>query len=179
MRFAAAQSCDVFWHGLNLRWVYSDLFRNIFSHTKCKQLAGDLLHDSLLSYAISKNITTIDEPHAYLRVIVRNLLQDNFKNQARFVSLSDEENGAHALLESPEFWVPSAEILVELRQKLENLQRIIDCLPPKCRNVFLQYRIEGKSHAEIAASLNISVNMVERHMMRALVDISAARDYLI
>ena len=126
------------WQGLDLHWVYSDLLRNIFYQTKCRELAADLLHDSLFSFAISKNLTNVEEPHAYLRVIVRNLLQDNFKNQVRFVSLSDEdENGSHTLLDSPEFWAPSSEKLLEIRQKLESLQCIIDCLPPKCRKVFL------------------------------------------
>ena len=36
----------------------------------------------------------------------------------------------------------------------------------------------SKSHVDIAAMQNISVNMVERHVMRALVDISAARDFI-
>jgi DNA-directed RNA polymerase specialized sigma24 family protein len=59
------------------------------------------------------------------------------------------------------------------------LQNIIDCLPPKCRQVFWMHRIEGKLQTDVATELNISLNMVERHMIRALVDISLAKDFLL
>lgn len=38
------------------------------------------------------------------------------------------------------------------------------------------YRIEGFAQKEIAAELNISLNMVERHLIRALLDLRTARE---
>ena len=53
------------WHGLDLRWVYSDLLRNIFYQTKCIQLAKDVLHDSMLRFVLSNHSQRLLEPHAY------------------------------------------------------------------------------------------------------------------
>ena len=38
------------------------------------------------------------------------------------------------------------------------------------------YRIEGYPQKDIAAQLKISLNMVERHLIRALLDLRAARE---
>jgi DNA-binding CsgD family transcriptional regulator len=40
------------------------------------------------------------------------------------------------------------------------------------------YRVEGHTQAEIAAALGISKNMVERHVMRAIIDLSSARELI-
>jgi RNA polymerase sigma-70 factor (ECF subfamily) len=44
--------------------------------------------------------------------------------------------------------------------------------------VFWLARIEGHRQAHIASMLNISLSMVERHLMRALLDLRAAREAL-
>jgi RNA polymerase sigma-70 factor (ECF subfamily) len=54
----------------------------------------------------------------------------------------------------------------------ENIEKIItnaiDSLPPKCREIFLLNKMEGKKYREIAEDLNISVNTVENQMSIAL-----------
>ena len=44
------------------------------------------------------------------------------------------------------------------------LNKAIDVLPEKCRQIFIKSRIEGKKQKEIAAELDISVNTVETQM---------------
>jgi len=44
------------------------------------------------------------------------------------------------------------------------LNKAIDSLPEKCRQIFIKSRIEGKKQKEIAAELNVSVNTVETQM---------------
>jgi len=53
----------------------------------------------------------------------------------------------------------------ELKKKIDNL---ISSLPPKCREVFIKSRLEGKSHAEVAEELSISKKTIENHMTKAL-----------
>lgn len=65
----------------------------------------------------------------------------------------------------------AAEITDEVIDNSERdaaLWHAIDCLPPRCREVFLMSKRDGLSNAEIAAELDISVKTVEAQMTRAL-----------
>lgn len=52
-------------------------------------------------------------------------------------------------------------------QLLTALKEALQELPLKCRQVFIWHRLEGYSQTEIAEKLDISVNMVEKYMIRA------------
>ncbi len=148
------------WYGLDLRWAYAEVLPGIARQTYSNQLSYDVLHDALLRFALTKNPQRIEQPQAYLRTIVRNVLADAHREMARFVPLFiDEPVGDHEqenwfkahLLE--EKLSPSPEHLADLQQRLQALQSIIDCLPPRCREVFWLFRIEGVSQVEIAHTL--------------------------
>lgn len=169
------------WYGLDLNWAYADLLPGIYRNTRCTHTAYDILHDALLRFALTKQPGRIDKPHAYLRTVVRSVLVDNYREMARFVPLaSDEAEGDESSAASmPEqFLAPSPEHIADLQQRLNALQRIIDCLPPRCREVFWLFRIDGHSQTDIASRLGISLNMVERHIMRALIDLRTGRELL-
>ena len=53
----------------------------------------------------------------------------------------------------------------ELKTKIE---KTIQSLPDRCREVFVLSRIEGLKNKEIAEKLNINIKNVERHLNRAL-----------
>lgn len=42
------------------------------------------------------------------------------------------------------------------------------------RDAFLQYRLEARSHAEIAANMGVSVSMVEKHVSYAMTALRGA-----
>ncbi len=171
---------DTFWYSLNLKWVYTELLRSINAQTNNFHLSNDLLHDAIVKFAVKSSLENIHEPHAYLRTIVKHSMVDYFRHQAYFVEPST--NADDAQLYAPEDETSlmfSPERMADIKQRMQVLQNIIECLPAKCREVFWMYRIEGKSQVEISKLMNISLNMVERHMMRALVDLSFAKDYLI
>ncbi len=165
------------WRGLDLRWVYGDLLVSIGRQTRCFHRACDVLQDALVRYMLHVPKAPIEVPHAYLRVVVSSVLADHRADAARFSPLpahADDAGASHQAL-----YAPSAERLADLQQRLEMLQRVIDCLPPRCREVFWLYRIEGMAQSEIAARLGVTLNMVERHVMRALVDLRSLRDELV
>lgn len=163
------------WHGIDLHWAYADLLPGIYRRTHCLHHAYDILHDALIRFALTRNPRRQEQPHAYLRIIVRNLLTDSYHEKARRVSLPEEENAAVFALTNQPF-APSAEHLADIQQRLHMLQAIIDRLPPRCRETFWLFRIEGLPQQEIAAQLGISLNMVQRHIMRAMLDLLEARD---
>jgi len=172
------------WHGIDLRWAYADLLPSIQRQTASRHHAYDILHDALVRFAMARNPERAEQPHAYLRTIVRNLLIDSYKDTSRFVPLApesgeqcEEHPGAY-LPDTEEYFSPSPEHLADLQQRLQMMQNILDRLPPRCREVFWLYRIEGLKQHMIAEKLGISLNMVQRHIMRALVDLLEARDLI-
>ncbi len=53
-------------------------------------------------------------------------------------------------------------------ETLAQVYAAFDILPTKCREVFTRLYIEGKTYEETAAELQLSVNNVRNHKMRAL-----------
>lgn len=161
------------WQGIDLRWAYNDLLLSLSRQTRCVQHAYDVLHDALLRFALAQHAQPLAQPNAYLRQVAQSVLIDHFRRNARLQPLPEhhEETG-------DEHCAPSAEHLLDIQQRLSALQRILDCLPPRCREVFWLARIEGYAQKEIAQQLDISLNMVERHMARALITLRNARELL-
>lgn len=166
------------WLGLDLRWAYADLLPGIYRQTHCTHLAQDILHDAFLRFAFVRDRQQIEQPHAYLRTVVKNVLTDKYRDMSRFVPIATDDDSPDDVGLTEDLVSPSPEKLADLQQRLQALQKIIDCLPPRCREVFWLYRVDGLTQAEVAARLKISLNMVERHIMRALVDLRAARDLM-
>jgi RNA polymerase sigma-70 factor (family 1) len=48
------------------------------------------------------------------------------------------------------------------------IEKTVGALPPRCQEVFLMSRLEGKKNAEIARALQLSIKGVEAHITRAL-----------
>ncbi|WP_228522602.1 RNA polymerase sigma factor [Methylophilus sp. 14] len=167
------------WHGINLRWAYCELLPAIYNDIRCRHKAYDILHDALLKFAISPSTINLEKPHAYLRVIAHNLANEDRKFNKRLIAFSSDEFDLTAFLEDPTRAAPSPEELTSLKQRLEALQRVINRLPPKCREAFWLYRIDQRSLKEIADQLSISVNMVSRHITRAMLDLTRLQDQVL
>jgi RNA polymerase sigma-70 factor (ECF subfamily) len=56
----------------------------------------------------------------------------------------------------------------EEKELRERIVRAVEQLPPRCKEVFLKSRMEGKKYAEIAKELDISEKTVEVQMGKAL-----------
>jgi len=59
--------------------------------------------------------------------------------------------------------------VLEYRQLSESLQRGIEQLPPRRREIFMMSRFDGKTYDQIAHHLNISKSAVNKHIIEALV----------
>ena len=53
-------------------------------------------------------------------------------------------------------------------KRLNALKKLIDELPPKCKEVFVKGKLEGKRYKGIAKDMNISKKTVEAQMSKAL-----------
>lgn len=102
-------------------------------------------------------------PRAMLYQIARNLLVDRHRHLRVRQHDGDEVLQQQAALPSCE-----PETVLAGMQRLRLLADAIEALPPRCRAAFVRHRIDGLSHAEVAAEMGISLNMVERHVMLAV-----------
>lgn len=154
------------WCGIDLKWAYTVELRRIGRRTACVQRAKDILHDALVFFAVSSNPARESAPEAFLNGIVNHLMVDEYRYRTRFVEEDQIDETAMILECSPEQ-------IYETRQMLYNLQRIVDLLPKKCRQVFWLYHVDEMKQNDISTHLGISTSMVEKHLIRAMLDIRA------
>lgn len=166
------------WNGINLRWAYTDLLLGLSRKTQCVQLAYDVLHDAFIRFILASQRTAIEQPNAYLRRVAHSVLIDHYRDASRFYPLPEGDLEPWMDTREDAEFAPSAEHLADLQQRLEAIQRILECLPARCREVFWLARIEGHRQVEVARMLGISISMVERHLVRALLNLREAREQL-
>lgn len=111
----------------------------------------------------SAHAAAIDHPKAYLFTAARNAAVDFTAKRAVEWSyrVDAEDMSELALTEDPT-------VSLERRQRLARLAVLLNELPSACRTAFVMNKIEGRTHNEIARANGISVSMVEKHVMRAL-----------
>ena len=83
--------------------------------------------------------------------------------EAREAALSKESGRAEA--DRPDL---DPETQADAKGRLERLAAALAQLPPQCQQAFLLNRLEGLTHAEIAARLGVSTKTVQRNIERAL-----------
>ncbi|PTQ13273.1 RNA polymerase subunit sigma-70 [Sphingomonas oleivorans] len=127
----------------------------------------DLVAETLARAYAVEDWRRITKGRAYLFTIARNLLMDFARREAvvsfDFVADLDMLQIDH-----------STEAALSARDELRQLQRIIDGLPPQCRNVFLLRRVHERSLGEIAEEMGLSVSTVEKHLAKAVMLVTRA-----
>ncbi len=99
---------------------------------------------------------------AYLRKSVVNRAIDTWRSGKRMQIVQD-----HPLHEQPNQEVSGQQNLEHNELQIA-INKAIDSLPERCRQVFLLSRFENMSHKEISESLDISTKTIENHMTKAL-----------
>jgi RNA polymerase sigma factor (sigma-70 family) len=64
--------------------------------------------------------------------------------------------------------VPTPERLAHGAQELQLLERLINELPPKCRQAFLLHRLHGLDFPEVARRMGLGERMVRTYVVRAV-----------
>lgn len=143
---------------------YGDALRRFIARKLSPGDADDLMHDTFMRVLCLVDSYEIRRPRPFLFQIASNLVLDHLR--ARRTHVDENSGGGDTAQQVTDNITP--EQTVYTRQRLEVLQQAIAELPPRCREVFLLHKFEHESHAAIAAKLGISINMVEKHVIRAL-----------
>lgn len=132
-------------------------------------ISQDIVQDVFIKVWEIKNKIEIINIEAFLFRMVRNRCIDYIKH-IRVVNSRLQEfevSSKYEELYRIDFIGDEPYLLIEKELKLK-IDRIINDLPEKCREVFIMSRIEGMKNKEIAEHLNINIKNVERHISRAL-----------
>lgn len=143
----------------------------ITKRTGDSHLAQDILQDIYLKLESQGSNTEIKYPKAYLYRIANNLIIDHQRFQSKFVDnssneVTDENNGDTHTNEQINEISPEAQLAHQ--QSLDIVTNAINELPDKTRDVFKMQRLQQVDKADVASQLGISVNMVEKHLRRAV-----------
>lgn len=168
----------VLWHGIDLRWAYAELLTGIRRRIGCPERAQDVLHDALVRTALVHEHSPLAEPHAYLRTVVRTVLVDQYRDRARWVTPPPESEADSEQASVATDLAPSAERMAQLQECLAAAQRVLERLPPRRREVFWLFRVEGYTCREIAERLGLTLKTVQNHVMRVIVTLRDAEEML-
>lgn len=149
----------------------SRLLRFFRRQLRNREDAADAMQETALRALQVGQTTAIENPQAYLFQIAKSVARLTIIRQSRerplFVPLED---GLGIASENP-----SQEQIFCARQHLLLMAREIEALPKRCQQVFVLSRLHGLANGEIAVQLGISRNMVEKHIIKALLHCRAVR----
>ena len=130
---------------------------------RCEETAAEVAQEAYLRLLRFAPGRAIDDSRAYLFQIAVNVARDRMARERKGDSAAGEHQAE--TLRCP---LPDAESATLGRERLRILSNAVDDLPPRCREVFLMSRLDGLRNGEIAERLGISRNMVEKHIIKAM-----------
>jgi RNA polymerase sigma-70 factor (ECF subfamily) len=141
-------------HGWLLGWLRGKL--------GCSHQAADVAQDTFIRVLTARVEAEIREPRAYLATVANRLVANFYRRQAI------ERAYLEALALLPEAEVPSPEMQLLCQEALVEIDRLLEGLGPKVKQVFILAQCEELPYAEIAARLQISLRSVNNYMARAM-----------
>lgn len=145
------------WTAFNLffKEYMEQLYLYAVAFVKDRAVAEDIVQDSFVYLWTNRGkINYTGSVYAYLLLAVKNACI-NYKTHQQV------EEKYRATFQADGIAGDGEEEWEELRNRV---MRAIDCLPSKCREIFILGAIEGLKYQEIAATLGISVNTVKTQM---------------
>lgn len=130
------------------------------------EAAADAHQETYLRMLSALSRTTVDHPSAFLFQVANNVALRMRNRQRLEGTLFQPVTDTDLARIVDGYALPERQAMA--RQDLKRLAAAIDELPPRCREVFLLVRFDNLSNGEAAARLGISRNMVEKHLIKAL-----------
>jgi RNA polymerase sigma-70 factor (ECF subfamily) len=147
---------------------YQELLGFVARRTGDRERAADVVQETyvrVLGMQGSAGALPVAQPRALLFRAARNIVIDQHRRSRQSVVEVGEFDDLSAPA-APESCQPEARLAA--RQSMEQLMRAINGLPPRCREAFVLFKIDGLTQAEIAERMGISRNMVEKHVIAGM-----------
>lgn len=153
----------------------TNLVRFFAVRTGSVTAAEDLAQELYVKLATRDPAVTAENPVALIYRIATNVMLDRARGEARSVAREtawrvvahDTVGGDDVADQAP------ADEVAASRQRLRQLVEAVAELPPQMQRAFRLHKLEGRSHADTARVMGISVKSVEKHISAALKALTA------
>lgn len=148
----------------------ANLVRFFAARTGSRAIAEDLAQELYVKLATRDPSVTAENPVALIYRVATNVMLDRARGEARAGAREAAwRRVAHASIGDEDVAedVPADEAVAS-RQRLRQLVDAVAELPPQMQRAFRTHKLEGRSHAETARIMGISVKSVEKHISAAL-----------
>lgn len=138
----------------------------LLKHLNCSETAADLAQDTFVKVMLKQRADAgfaIGYPRRYLRMVANSLMMDHFRRRAV------EQAYLEALALLPEPAIITTEDREIILETLQQLDKLLDTLPPAMRQAFLLSRVDGLTYPQIAEQLGVSLRTVKRYMQQAFI----------
>jgi RNA polymerase sigma-70 factor (ECF subfamily) len=145
-----------------VHFFYKKMLPLTISLVKSESRARDIMQEVFLKLWLNRaTLTTINNPAAWLNVVVSNTTSNYVRTQLRY-----ELMVKNLLTDAPDTEEMWGELDAKFTQTL--IDEAVSKLPTKRKQVFLLSRREGLSRKEIATRMNISENTVRNQLAEAI-----------
>lgn len=142
---------------------YADLGRRLARRLGSSDLAAEALQETYLRLERLRDIGPMRNPKAYLLRMAFNVAADRRRAESRRLTSADVDSLLDIADDSPD---PCQ--TVEGRSEIDALQRAIDEMPPRRRDIFLAARIGDVPHRDLAERFGVTVRTIEIELKSAV-----------
>ncbi|SOC48126.1 RNA polymerase sigma-70 factor [Rhizobium subbaraonis] len=170
----SSSSSPVVWDGVDsndllnraMELHYADITRAVRRRGHPRSTARDIVHDLYVKLAVKPDVLQNKRSiKAFLCRAAINLGIDRQRRESREARLfSGSEREALSVASVG----PAPDMALEIEARVAILREAIAELPERRRAVFVLHRLHHLTPDQICVKLNISRNMVDRHLRRAL-----------
>ena len=125
--------------------------------------AADASQETFMRMVRHNGTISLRSPDSYLFRIARNLATDIFRTRAVASKYTEAAD-----IEAQPSTAPLQDVALDTSQRQKLVQKAMQELSPRCREVFTLHRFEDLTYKEIAERLSISPKTVENHVAKAI-----------
>lgn len=144
---------------------YDKLCRFALTYMQDIHMAEDVVQDTFIKiWEQKRDLIFKPDIKFYLITAVKNncisaLRKQNSRNEVLTDTAPDKD---------PEPFITATQYKEQLDEQKKKIENALNCLPPKCKEVFLMIKLYGMSYKQAAEALEISIKTVENQMGKAI-----------